>query len=592
MPIPRSFIDDLVQRCDITEIVGSYVPLKRRGKDLWGLCPFHNEKTPSFHIDTTGQFYYCFGCSKGGGVIDFIMSIEHLNFREAVELLAGRVGMEIPEEDPGDRDRRQRRERILALNKLAARYYFDNLSRPEGAAVVQYIAKRRISKKYAVRFGLGAAPNAWDSLIRAMTAQGYTKADLLDAGLAVAGRNGSVYDKFRNRMMLPVLDLRGSVVGFTSRVMDQSEPKYLNTPETDLFQKRSILYGMNYAKATKRSNFLLVEGNIDVITLHQAGFDNAVATMGTSLTADHIKLLSKYTNELVLCYDNDNAGKDATQRAIGLLKDSSMKVRVLQLPRRKTETGELVKQDADDFIKFQGAAAFEALLNSCTEQTEYRLQVIQDKYDLTDDTQRISFLQEAADMIATLASPVEREVYGTRAASAVHVSPETMAQEIEKARSSQQRRARRKEERQAMTVSGNVQPKQRELRYENIRSARAEEGILRLLLSNPDLFEQVDGLTVEEFSSPFLGRVYQLLQQRRQNDQPIAVGLLSGDLAPEESSRLVQILQTPESGQNAAQALQDYIALVRSEALKRQGSGLDLLMAVRDQKRRQSQTED
>ncbi len=592
MPIPRSFIDDLVQRCDITEIVGSYVPLKRRGKDLWGLCPFHNEKTPSFHIDTTGQFYYCFGCSKGGGVIDFIMSIALLTCRVAGALLAGRAVREIPEEEPGDRDRRQRRERILALNKLAARYYFDNLSRPEGAAVVQYIAKRRISKKYAVRFGLGAAPNAWDSLIRAMTAQGYTKADLLDAGLAVAGRNGSVYDKFRNRMMLPVLDLRGSVVGFTSRVMDQSEPKYLNTPETDLFQKRSILYGMNYAKATKRSNFLLVEGNIDVITLHQAGFDNAVATMGTSLTADHIKLLSKYTNELVLCYDNDNAGKDATQRAIGLLKDSSMKVRVLQLPRRKTETGELVKQDADDFIKFQGAAAFEALLNSCTEQTEYRLQVIQDKYDLTDDTQRISFLQEAADMIATLASPVEREVYGTRAASAVHVSPETMAQEIEKARSSQQRRARRKEERQAMTVSGNVQPKQRELRYENIRSARAEEGILRLLLSNPDLFEQVDGLTVEEFSSPFLGRVYQLLQQRRQNDQPIAVGLLSGDLAPEESSRLVQILQTPESGQNAAQALQDYIALVRSEALKRQGSGLDLLMAVRDQKRRQSQTED
>ena len=588
MSIPRAFIDELTQRADIAEVVGSYVSLNRKGANLWGLCPFHSEKTASFSVSPEKQIYHCFGCGKGGGVLGFLMEIENLTYPEAIHLLADKMGMEVPEEDPGDREWRRRRDRILSLNKLAARFYYEQLSTPQGAAVAEYINKRRISKRFANRFGLGAAPDAWDSLIRAMADKGYDKRELLDAGLAVAGKNGGVYDKFRNRLMLPVIDLRGDVIGFTSRVMDGSAPKYLNTPETAIFKKRSILYGLNYAKTSKRENMILVEGNIDVITLHQAGFDNAVATMGTALTEEHARLLGRYTKELVLCYDNDNAGKDATQRAIGILKNADFSVKVLQLPRRRTEDGELVKQDADDFIKYQGAAAFENLLNGSANQVEYRLEVIQNKYDLTADDQRAAFLQEAAAMVATLPSPVEREIYGNRAAAAAGVSGETMAAEVEKARRSQSYKARRQEERQALTPSNNFQPKERELRYDNVRSARAEEGVIRLLLLDPALFPRTQALGEEKFSSPFLGKVYRLLVERWRAGEIPRIPMLTGELSRDEMSRLVQAADQPETGQNTEKALRDYIEIIEAEWAKRRSGGVDALLAVREQKRKKA----
>ena len=592
MSIPRAFIDELTQRSDVAEVVGSYVPLTRKGANLWGLCPFHSEKTPSFSVSPDKQIYHCFGCGKGGGVLSFLMEIENLTFPEAVRLLADKMGMEVPEEDPGDRDWRRKRDRVLALNKLAARFYYEQLSTPQGAAVAEYIAKRRISKRFANRFGLGAAPDAWDTLIRAMADKGYDKRELLDAGLAVAGKNGGVYDKFRNRLMLPVIDLRGDVIGFTSRVMDGSAPKYLNTPETAIFKKRSILYGLNYAKLSKRENMILVEGNIDVITLHQAGFDNAVATMGTALTEEHARLLSRYTKELVLCYDNDAAGEDATQRAIGLLKNADFSVKVLRLPRRRTEDGELVKQDADDFIKYQGAAAFENLLTGSANQVEYRLEVIQNKYDLAADDQRAAFLQEAAAMIAALPSPVEREIYGNRAAAAAGVSGETMAAEVDKARKSQATKARRQEERQALTPANSFQPKERELRYDNVRSARAEEGVIRLLLLDPALFPKAQALGEEKFSSPFLGKVYRLLMERWQAGETPRIPVLTGELSRDEMNRLVQLADQPETGQNTEKALRDYIEIIETERVKRCSSGIDLLLAAREQFREKKAMED
>ncbi len=588
MSIPKTFIDELTQRADIAEVVGDYVPLTRKGANLWGLCPFHSEKTASFSVSPDKQIYHCFGCGKGGGVLSFLMEIENLTYPEAIHRLADKMGMEVPEEDAGDREWRYRRERILTLNKLAARFYYEQLSTPLGANVAEYINKRRISKKFANRFGLGAAPDAWDSLIRAMAEKGYDKRDLLEAGLAVAGKNGSIYDKFRNRLMLPVIDLRGDVIGFTSRVMDGSAPKYLNTPETSIFKKRSILYGINYAKTSKRENIILVEGNIDVITLHQAGFDNAVATMGTALTEEHARLLSRYTKELVLCYDNDNAGKDATQRAIGILKNADFSVKVLQLPRRRNEEGELVKQDADDFIKYQGAAAFEKLLTGSSNQVEYRLEVIQNKYDLATDEQRAAFLLEAAAMIATLPSPVEREIYGNRAAQAAGVSGETMAAEVEKSRRSEARKMRKQEERQAMTPANNFQPKERELRYNNVRSARAEEGVIRLLLLDPSLYSKTAMLTEEKFSSPYLWKVYRLLMERWQVGETPRIPLLTGDLSQDEMNRLVQLLDQPETVQNTQKALSDYIEIIEAEWAKRRAGGVDALLAVREQKRKKA----
>lgn len=592
MAFPQSFLDELEARCPIEEVVADYVTLTAKGGNLWGLCPFHGEKTPSFAVSPDKHIFHCFGCGKGGKVVRFVMEIENLSFLEAVRKLAARAGLEMPEEDPAAQERRNRRKRLLDLNKQAARFYYDTLKSPLGEPMRQYIAKRQLTPAYVKRFGLGAAPDSWDSLIKAMTDLGYEKGELLEAGLVAAGKNGSVHDKFRNRLMLPVIDATGDILGFTSRVMDNSTPKYLNTPETAVFKKRSILYGIQWAKLTKRNFFLLVEGNLDVITLHQAGIDNAVATMGTALTADHARLIGRYTNELVLCYDNDSAGLEATQRAMTVLKDTPLRVRVLQLPRRKTPEGELVKQDPDDYIKFQGAAAFERLLAGSTDQSEYRLETIRQKYDLAKLEDRTAFLKEAAQMIAQLSSPVEREIYAGRAAQAAEVSKEAMVREVEDSRRRQAGQKRRKEERAALTPAANLQPKARDLRYENIRSARAEEGVVRLLFLDPTLLSLCGGLTQEQFSSPLWGRIYAALAQGELPPNPTAFdAVLSG----EEADLLARLLYTPQSLAEGRQAMADYIAVIQEEARRRDSSQDDPLadlLAIRAKKKQKEATEE
>ncbi len=592
MAIPQSFLDELEARCPIEEVVADYVTLSAKGGNLWGLCPFHGEKTPSFAVSPDKHIFHCFGCGKGGGVVRFLMEIENLSFIEAVRKLAARAGLEMPEEDQAAQERRNRRRRLLELNKQAARFYYDTLRSPLGEPMRKYIAKRQLTSAYVKRFGLGAAPDSWDSLIKAMTAQGFEKGELLEAGLVVAGKNGGVYDKFRNRLMLPVIDATGDILGFTSRVMDNSTPKYLNTPETAIFKKRSILYGIQWAKLTKRSFFLLVEGNLDVITLHQAGIDNAVATMGTALTAEHARLIGRYTNELVLCYDNDSAGVEATQRAMAVLKDTTLRVRVLQLPRRKTPEGELVKQDPDDFIKLQGPAAFERLLAGSADQSEYRLETIQQKYDLAKTEDRAAFLKEAAQMIAQLSRPVEREIYAGRAAQAAEVSKEAMVREVEDSRRRHANQRRRKEERAALTPAANLQPKARELRYANVRSARAEEGVIRLLFLDSTLLSLCRGLAQELFSSPLWGRIYAALAQGELPPNPAAFdAVLSG----EEADLLARLLHTPQSLAEGRQAMTDYIAIIQEEAHRRdtaQSDPMADLLAIRAKKKQKEVTEE
>ena len=577
MAIPNTFLDELAVRCPIEEVVADYVPLTPKGGNLWGLCPFHGEKTPSFSVSPDKHIFHCFGCGKGGGVIRFVMEIEGLSFYEAVEKLALRAGLEVPQEDDGERQRRARRRRLLELNRQAARFYHDTLKSPLGEPMRAYVAKRQLSGAYVKRFGLGAAPNGWDHLTRAMTALGYEKGELLEAGLVVANKSGGVYDKFRNRLMLPVIDAAGEVLGFTSRVMDDSTPKYLNTPETSLFKKRSILYGINFAKQTKRDFFLLVEGNLDVITLHQAGFDNAVATMGTALTPEHVRLMGRYTHQLVLCYDNDSAGVEATERAMTVLRETDFQVRVLQLPRRKTPEGELVKQDPDDFIKFQGPAAFQRLLDGSENQSAYRLSTIAGKYTLTKDEDRAAFLREAAKMIATLPSPVEREIYAGRAAGLGEVSKDAMLREVENLRKQAGFRSRRKEEREALSPAHLHQPQERTLHYQNVRSARAEEGIVRLLFLDPTLLGRMPALSEEEFSVPLWGKLYRLIVQRYGQGLPIVPAAFEAELNGEESGLFTRLLQTPQSLGEGERAMADYIDILREEAQKRSGSQQDAL---------------
>ena len=581
MAFSQQFLDELAGRNDIVDVVSSYVTLTKRGGNHFGLCPFHNEKTGSFSVSQDKQMYYCFGCRKGGGVINFIMEIENLGFRDAVELLAKRVNMDVPA-DSSDREETRRRQRVLALNKDAARWFYQNLSTTAGGPARDYLARRKISRKTAMNFGLGFSLDGWDCLISAMQEKGYSKADLLAAGLAVRNQKGRLYDKFRSRLMFPVIDVRGDVVAFGGRVLDKSEPKYMNTTETIVYSKRRNLYGINLAKKTKRPNFILCEGNIDVITLHQAGFDNAVASMGTALTTEQTRLLSRYTKELVLCYDNDAAGQMATQKNIELLRNSEFTVRVLSLPRRLVD-GQYVKQDVDDFIKLQGPAAFEAALGGSVNQMDYRMEAVAAKYDLTDSSQKIAYAGEVSQLIASLPNAVEREVYAGRAAERAGLTREAMLLDVKRARDRSQGRERRQMQREALNISAIRQPQDRAIRYTDMRSAMAEEGILRLLLLDISLADRCQDLPAEDFSSPFLGKVYRLLLEGRAGGNGMSLNALSGECTAEEMSHLTTLLQKPESLAYADKSLPDYIRVIKESAGRRRGeTPVDPLLAARD----------
>ena len=582
MAFPQRFLDEVASRSDIVDVVSSYVTLTKKGGNYFGLCPFHNEKTGSFSVSADKQIYHCFGCKHGGGVINFIMEIENLSFPDAVRLLAKRANLEVPE-DRGDPEETRRRQRVLALNRDAARWFYQNLSRPEGEAVTAYLARRQISRKTAMNFGLGASLDSWDALSTAMQEKGYTKADLLAAGLVVRSQKGRLYDKFRSRLMFPVIDVRGDVVAFGGRVLDKSEPKYMNTTETIVYSKRRNLYGINLAKKTRRPNFILCEGNIDVITLHQAGFDNAVASMGTALTVEQTRLLSRYTKELVLCYDNDTAGQLATQKNIELLRDSEFTVRVLQLPRRLAD-GEYVKQDVDDFIKFNGPEAFEAVLGGSEEQMDYRMGAVAAKYDLSDGQQKIAYAGEISQLIASVPNAVEREVYAGRAAEAAGISREAMLLEVRRAWGKRRGQDRQALVRENLSVSALRQPKERSIRYTDMRSAMAEEGVVRLLFLDGALAEQCRDLPAEDFSSPLLARIYTQQLAAHGEGRTLTTAALAGELSPEEMGHLADILPEPAALAPAGRARGDYLRVIKDCALKRRGAGeIDPLLAAKDQ---------
>ena len=433
MAIPDAFKDELVARSDIVDVVSDYVTLTPKGGSYWGLCPFHGEKTPSFHVLPDRQLYHCFGCGKGGGVISFIMDVENLPYLDALRLLAKRAGMAFPEGDMDERSRRKRG-RLLELNKQAARFFYSQLHSPQGAAGLAYLQRRGLTRGVMTRFGLGFAPDSWDSLLLAMTQKGFSKGDLMEAGLVVSNKKGGFYDRFRNRVMFPIIDLRGDVIGFGGRLLGDGTPKYLNSPDSPVFNKSRNLFALNLAKNTKQGHLLLTEGYMDTISLHQAGFDCAVASLGTSLTADHAKLLSRFTKEVILCYDGDAAGIQAANRAIPMLEKTGLKVRVLRITGAK---------DPDEYIKNYGREAFARLLGQSQNYVDYNLRQLQEQYHLEDPMQRTEFARAGAEMLAQLDSPVEREVYAGQLAQASGVGKQAILQEIQRCRSQRLRQAPR-----------------------------------------------------------------------------------------------------------------------------------------------------
>ena len=573
MAFSESFLTELTERNDIVDVVSGYVRLgKKSGSNMFGLCPFHSEKTPSFSVSPDKQIYHCFGCGKGGGVINFIMEIENLSFPEAVEFLAKRAGMPIPEEE-NDRESRKR-SRMLSLNRDAARFFYAQLSTPQGGAARDYMAKRRIGPATAKNFGIGFAPDTWDSLEKAMREKGYTDFELFDAGLVRKGNKGGYYDTFRNRLMFPVIDVRGNVIGFSGRILGDGEPKYMNSPETLVFNKSRNLFALNLAKKSKSGYIILSEGNIDVVSLHQAGFDSAVASLGTSLTPEQARLLSRYTNQVIIAYDNDGAGIKAAQRAIGILEKLDLKVKVLRMSGAK---------DPDEFIKLKGADAFRNLLESSENQIDYRLRTVTDKYDLSVDEQKVEFLKEASDLVARLPGSVERQVYAMRVASMSGVSADVVTKEVERRRKKLVNQASRSEERQQSRPERQLQPEEKALRYEDPSSAAAEEGLIRLLYLDPALARNAELPAPEEFSSPALGHIYSVLRDKIDRGETPSAATLGGALDGQEMSLLVRLLQKPELLSKGDRALADYIKRIRER--KEQGKQVSDLRALADKLR-------
>ena len=551
----EAFLTELADRNDIVDVVSEYVSLgKRSGANYFGLCPFHNEKTPSFSVSPDKQIYYCFGCGKGGGVINFIMEIDQLTFSEAVERLAKRAGIPVPEQENDAQSRR--RARIYEVNKAAALYFHEQLNSPIGAAARDYVVKRQISRKTATSFGLGYAPDGYDTFEKAMLAKGFSLHELSDADLIRPGSKGGSYSTFRNRLMFPVIDVRGNVAGFSGRIIGDGEPKYLNTRDTLVFTKGRLLFGLNLARKSKRDYIILVEGNVDVVSLHQAGFDSTVASLGTSLTKEQAQLLSRYKKEVILAYDSDGAGLKASQRAIDILEKLDVKVKVLRWEGAK---------DPDEYIKMRGGDAFQNLIDKSESQIDYRLMNIEKKYNLDVPEQKVDFLREATKLIASFPGSVERQVYAVRVAELAGIPADAVSKEV-----SQQRRrllsgARREAERSNRPLN-TAQPPDKALKYENLPSATAEEGIIRLLYLEPSLAGAAEtSISRDDFTSDALGHLYSLLLERIRTNRAVNTTVLSEVLSASEMNLLVSILNKPENLTNAKNTLQDYIKTIKEQ---------------------------
>ena len=569
-----AFIDELIARNPIEDVVGQYVNLRRAGSNLFGLCPFHGEKTASFSVAPDKGMYYCFGCHKGGGVINFQMEVEGLSYPDAVRALAKRAGMTVPE-DEQYQSRYHQQERLWALHKEAARFFHSKLYAPEGQAALHYAMGRGMPKATLTTFGIGYAPDSWTSLVDALRKKGYTDEELKDSGLVtVSKKNGNLFDRFRDRLMFPIIDVRGNVIGFGGRIMNNNDPnaaKYLNSPETLIFNKRKNLFALNLAKKSKLGYLILVEGYMDAIALHQYGFDCAVASLGTALTEDGANLLSKYTDQVVLIYDGDNAGQKAAQRAIPILEKTGLQVKVLQMRDAK---------DPDEFLKKFGADKFKLLLEESSNRVEYQLQAIRRKYDIREDDQRVKYIQEAAGLLSTLDSAVQREVYGHRVAESAGISYEAMKLETQKAAKRRYQREKKKQEQINLSPARNHQPLAKSIRYDNIKSAMAEEAVLALIMKEPALLDQTAELSADSFSSALLGKAYGQLKDRYSQGLEVSLNGLV-DFNSEEMSHLAGILQRQDGPVNE-NALLDCIRTIRGEQVKKQVSSDEDLIALRN----------
>lgn len=562
MPFPDSFLQELKLRSDITEIASSYVNLKRHGRNMVGLCPFHGEKTPSFNIYTENGSFYCFGCGAGGDVITFIMKIENLDYVEAVKFLAQRAGMEMPENTYDD-SLSKLRMRIYEANREAARFFHATLLSQRGQSGLNYLRGRALSDRTIRHFGLGFADDDWNSLCNHLKNKGFSEYEIYSANLAFKRKNGNgIYDRFVNRVMFPIIDLRGNVIAFGGRIMTDEKPKYLNTSDTPVFKKSENLFSLNNAKSSGTRTLILCEGYMDVIALNQAGFTNAVATLGTALTNEQAVLMKRYADEVIICYDADGAGQKATARAIEILRNAGLPIKILTVPSGK---------DPDEFIRSKGEngpAAFKLLIEKCGNDIEYRLMKLKENYNLNTTDGKVAFLNEAVKIVATIESPIERDVFASKLCAELEIDKNAFLEQISKVKRRDRRENIKKETRQIQAELNGQSDKINREHYKKPRSSSAEEALLVYLINNPDYANSIsERVTPDKFSNSLIKRYYEyVLSKIKSGYEPLTS--VSSDFNSDEVSYLYKLISTTIPAASTREAVEEYINVINEESNK------------------------
>lgn len=562
MPFPDSFLQELKLRSDITEIASSYVNLKRHGRNMVGLCPFHGEKTPSFNIYTESGSFYCFGCGAGGDVITFIMKIENLDYVEAVKFLAQRAGMEMPENTYDD-SLSKLRMRIYEANREAARFFHATLLSQRGQSGLNYLRGRALSDRTIRHFGLGFADDDWNSLCNHLKNKGFSEYEIYSANLAFKRKNGNgIYDRFVNRVMFPIIDLRGNVIAFGGRIMTDEKPKYLNTSDTPVFKKSENLFSLNNAKSSGTRTLILCEGYMDVIALNQAGFTNAVATLGTALTNEQAVLMKRYADEVIICYDADGAGQKATARAIDILRNAGLPIKILTVPSGK---------DPDEFIRSKGengSAAFKLLIEKCGNDIEYRLMKLKENYNLNTTDGKVAFLNEAVKIVATIESPIERDVFASKLCAELEIDKNAFLEQISKVKRRGRRENIKKETRQIQAELNGQSDKINREHYKKPRSSSAEEALLVYLINNPDYANSIsERVTPDKFSNSLIKRYYEyVLSKIKSGYEPLTS--VSSDFNSDEVSYLYKLISTTIPAASTREAVEEYINVINEESNK------------------------
>ena len=559
--LPELFIQQLKQSCDMERIVSGYLPLKKKGRYLVGLCPFHSEKSPSFYVYPQNQSFYCFGCGAGGDVITFIRRIENLEYMEAVKLLADRCGLELPMDSDQSDERSMLKKRVLEINRESARFFHSCLMSEQGRQAYEYLISRGRDRKTIRHFGLGYAPAGWDGLLNHLRTKGFSDNDMLEANVVTKGKYGP-HDRFSNRVIFPIIDLRGNVVAFGGRALDDKGAKYLNSSDTPVFKKSKTLFALNFAKTSKRPGLILAEGYMDVIAIHQAGFDNAVATLGTALTEEQARLISQYAERVVLAYDSDGPGQAATKRAMNIFDEVGVKVSVLSMTGAK---------DPDEFIKKYGTERFAMLLDNSRNPVEFELSKLRTTHDTAQADGKVGYLKEACKLFAGIRNPVEREVYITQTANELAISPQAIKAQIENLDKRESYRQRKQQRADTNIYIGRMAAAKDDLqRRTNLRYAMAEEGVLFCLMKNPDSYPQVSSqLSEQDFVTDINRQLYLALSQRLEQGQTVEMIDLSSQLSPELMGRISAIMATAPSQRCDEQTLGAYIArLIEHRSVK------------------------